>query len=110
MSNFSFGTPEFHSTSELHKYCENARKLMRPLVHELIVARDELYVALKQTPTGQGRARDIMAARQVTRFLGKAADGAKQVSVGMVGCYTTFDRMYLNNTPDRSRKHFDLHK
>lgn len=114
-SGLSIGTPEFHATSEVRKYCEDGRKLLRPLSNELLLASEELRAALREVPTGRGgamagRVDSRYQARIVAAHLKHSADGVNTAVAGLVRTWLSFERNFLNATPERSKKYFDLNK
>ncbi|MDT8916232.1 hypothetical protein [Amycolatopsis sp. PS_44_ISF1] len=113
MSNrYTLGSPEFLSTSALRGYCSNGRDLIRPLGNELRIAAEELNAVLREVPTGQGglleSADSRRKARMVSRHLLRAAEGVEGTCTGLIRCYLSFERNFINNTPERSRRAFDL--
>lgn len=102
---FSLGEPEFMSTSSLREYCQNGRNLIRPLANELHIASEELKAALKEVPGGPVETR--WRARVVAAHLGNAAHGVELTCAGLVRTFLSFERHFINNTPERT-KHFDL--
>ncbi|MFD9966171.1 hypothetical protein [Amycolatopsis sp. NPDC058986] len=107
MTSWTLGEPTFESTSQLHKYCQNGRTLIRPLSNELRISAEELRAVLKEVP-GMGMVDAKVKARIVANHLRHAAEGVDAACVGLVRCYLSFERHFLNNTPARSKKHFDL--
>lgn len=112
MARYTLGEPEFLSTSQLRAYCSNGRDLIRPLSNELRIASEELKAVLKHVPSGQSSmftaADSHVRARIVSAHLKHAAEGIETACVGLIRCYMSFERNFLNNTPERSKKHFDL--
>jgi|SRR5699024_2556906 len=108
---FSIGEPEFLSTSQLRKYCEDGRTLIRPLGNELRIASEELQAALKEVPSGSpsmmGQDSRVRA-RLVAAHLRRAADGVDATVAGLVRTFLSFEKHYINPNPQRSKKQFDL--
>lgn len=102
---FTLGDPVFFSTSQLRAYCENGRNLIRPLSYELHLASEELRGALREVPN-----MGSWPARVVSAHLRHAADGVDAACVGLIRTFLSFERHYINNTPERSKRHFDLNR
>ncbi|HVK05101.1 MAG TPA: hypothetical protein VM490_16610 [Armatimonadaceae bacterium] len=112
-SPFSLGSPEFYATSQLQQYCNNGRNLIRPLANELRIAAEELQAALREVPAVRGGV--LLApierrrlARQTSKHLVVAAEGVEMACSGLVRTYLSFQRNYVNVTPERSKRAFDL--
>lgn len=108
---FSLGDPEFMSTSQLRKYCEGGRTLIRPLGNELRIASEELQAALKEVPSGNpgmfGQDSRVRA-RLVAAHMRRAADGVDATVSGLIRTFLSFEKHYINSTPERSKRYFDL--
>lgn len=112
MSGFKLGVPDFGSTSELRKYCTDARNLIRPLSHEIQLSSEELHGALREIPLpdGGGKARQIARAKFVSRHLSRAGSHIDAACVEFVRTYLAFQKHYLraNEQQSRQRRVFDL--
>lgn len=109
-SSFSFGDPELTSTSALRKYCQDGRTMVRPLANELRISAEELHAALKEVPGGGNRAQQHVRARIVASHLKTAAGGIEVATAGLVRCFLSFERNFLNEQPQRSKRTFNLDK
>jgi hypothetical protein len=104
------GEPEFLSTSQLQKYCENGRNLIRPLGNELRIAAEELKATLGQIPGNAllAQSDSKLRARIVASHLVSAAEGVEATCTGLIRTYLSFRRHFIDVTPEKSKKHFDL--
>ncbi|MGW7537800.1 hypothetical protein [Amycolatopsis sp. NPDC054798] len=113
MTRYTLGSPEFFSSSQLRQYCNGGRTLIRPLANELRIASEELFGALREVPSGQGgmfsSVDSRLRARRVAKHLLRGAEGIDLACAGLVRTWVSFEREFLHNTPERSKKHFDLH-
>ena len=110
---FTLGDPSFISTTALREYCENGRRMIRPLANELQIASVELREALKEIP-GQSawlmNADSKVRARIVASHLSTAAAGVELACGGLVRTFLSFEKHFIHTTPERSKKVFDLEK
>ncbi|SDD94860.1 hypothetical protein [Actinokineospora iranica] len=110
----AFGEPEFFSTSQIRDYCGNARKVLRPMHHELMVSAEELHAALKYVRSADPKAAGLdsrVRARLVARHMHTAADALLVAQSAMVKTYLSFRRHYvveLNEAgfKDKARREF----
>ena len=104
------GEPHFLSTSQVRDYCENGRKLIRPLANELRIASEELKAALKEIP-GQSPfllgADSKVRAVIVARHLEHAAEGVEATCAGLIRTWLSFEKHFLQEHKTRKRA-FDL--
>ncbi|GLZ43517.1 hypothetical protein [Actinokineospora sp. NBRC 105648] len=105
---FVLGEPEFGSTSDLRTYCLNARTMIRPLAHELRLSAEELQGALKEIRNGDTLAKRRWKARIVSNHLRHAADGVEDACIGAIRTFLSFERHFINDSPEKSKRHFDL--
>lgn len=91
------GSPDFVSSSAIRAYCENGRRHLHPLYHELHVSAEELEVALKFVRSANPKAGGLdsrIRAKLVARQLKHAADAIEIASKSMVGTYMAFLKHY----------------
>ncbi|MEO6088876.1 MAG: hypothetical protein ABIQ18_37775 [Umezawaea sp.] len=94
----AFGEPEFFSTSQIRDYCGNARLVLRPMYHELLVGADELQAALKFVKSVDPKffgADSHVRARLVARHMRNAADAVLVAQTSMVKTYLSFRKHYV---------------
>lgn len=104
------GEPVFTKTSEIRDYCENGRKLIRPLANEFRIASEELKAALKEIP-GQSPwllgADSKVRAMIVARHLEHAAEGVDATCAGLIRTWLSFEKHFLQEHKTRKRA-FDI--
>ncbi|AXX29405.1 hypothetical protein KCV87_09980 [Actinosynnema pretiosum subsp. pretiosum] len=94
----AFGEPEFFSTSQIRDYCGNARRILRPMHTELIVASEELGASLKYVRSADPKlmgADSRVRAALVSRHLRNAADALLVAQTSMVKTYMSFRKHYV---------------
>lgn len=110
---FSLGDPEFFSPRAIREYCENGRKLIRPLYHELHVSAEELEMVLRdvQSANPQMFGQDSkVRARIVAKHLRQSAEAVEVASASLARTYQSFRKHYLAeaNAKSRPRRQFDV--
>jgi hypothetical protein len=101
------GSPEFVSSSAIRKYCENARRLLHPLYHELHVSAEELEVALRFVRSADpklGGMDSRVRAKLVARQMKRAADAIEVASKSTVGTYMAFLKHYSPEVQEAKKK------
>lgn len=104
------GEPVFTKTSEIRDYCENGRKLIRPLANEFRIASEELKAALKEIP---GRSPYLLGADSkvramiVARHLEHAAEGVDAAVAGLIRTWLSFEKHFLQEHKT-SKRAFDI--
>lgn len=107
---WSLGDPDFFSSSSLRAYCENGRKLIRPLGPELRMASADLRAALREVPLQEGNA--WLRSKIVAAHLKHAAISLEEASASFVRCYMSFQKNFIylppgTNTRPRRKFVFD---
>lgn len=93
-----FGEPEFFSTTAIRDYCGNARLLLRPMHHELMVAAEELEASLRFVKSVDPKAGGLdsrVRAKLVSRHMRNAADGILVAQTSMIKTYLSFRRHFV---------------
>ncbi|WHT21902.1 hypothetical protein N8J89_12815 [Crossiella sp. CA-258035] len=104
---FTLGDVELFSASSLRDYCNNARLLIRPLHHELLIASEELQAALSEVPGGHWAAMGVdqkVRARLVAKHLRHAAEGVELVSANVVRTYLSYRKHFQPGVPPARRR------
>ena len=106
MSNYVIGNPEaLLSTSALREYCDNGRRVLRPLYTELRIAGEELEAALRYVPVPNsqfGALDSRVRARLVASHLRHSAQAVEVAVASLVRTYLSYRRHFLDDTqPDR---------
>jgi hypothetical protein len=94
----AFGEPEFFSTSAIRDYCGNARRVLRPMHHELLVGAEELQAALRFVKSADPKAAGLdsrVRARLVARHMRTAADALLVAQTSMVKTYLSFRKHFV---------------
>lgn len=94
----AFSEPEFFSTSQIRDYCGNARKVLRPMHHELLVSAEELAATLRYVRSADPKflgADSRVRAALVARHLRNAADALLVAQTSVVKTYLSFRKHYV---------------
>lgn len=103
---FSLGEPEFFSPRMIRNYCENGRKLLRPLYHELHVSAEEMEMVLKDVPSAnpQMLGQDSkVRARFVAKHLRQSAQAVEVAAASLARTYQSFRKHYVPEATAKSR-------
>ena len=99
-----------HSASELQRMLEQGRLLSHDFADRIVVAADEIQVALQQI-TGAPSLLGVdvrMNARRVTRSLRHAARLQTESARAFQGTWRRFQQLYLVRQPGTPKKSFDV--
>ncbi|MCK2238076.1 hypothetical protein [Crossiella sp. S99.2] len=109
---FTLGDVELYSAKALRDYCANARGLIRPLHHELLISAEELEAALASAPGGHWAAMGIdqkVRARLVAKHLRHAAEGVELVCANVIRTYQSYRKHFQPGVPAARRKPMFIH-
>lgn len=98
------------TASELQRLCESGRLLSHDFADRIVVASDEIQLALAQT---QGAPHLLgmdarMNAKRVTRSLRHAARLQTESARAFQGTWLRFQQLYLVRQPGTPKKSFDV--
>lgn len=111
MANTVLGEAEFLSPRAIREYCNNGRRVIRPLYHELHVAAEELEMVLRDLPSSNPHAFGAdsrFRARLVSGHLRRAAEAAEVCAASLVRTYSSFHKHFLAEVPRRQARPFDM--
>lgn len=106
--------PVFESPRMIREFCENARKVLRPVYLHLALTADELEAVLRDHPT-VGPSRMGMDARVRARLVAghmrRAAEGLGVASIELPRTFTSYRKHFLEPLQadrGRQRRQFDV--
>lgn len=108
----TLGDPEsLLSTSALRTYCDNGRRVLRPLYNELHIAADELEAALRFLPSADPRMGGFdsrVRAKLVSAHLRRSGDAVEAAVSSLVRTFMSYRKHFITEAPSRPRRAFQV--